>query len=191
MFHVKQSSAEAIERFADILYEWNDRMNLTSYTRSEFQNIGVFDCAVLADILAALGRWRFLDIGTGYGMPGFILKLLDPRFDPVLLDGSEKKIAFLTYAGTMLKVKFEAMQKRLPARQWRFTASCIVSKASMQEGGLLKVCEPLLEAGGVLAYFSGDAPPCHSNVLPLAGRVAYRRPDGSFSAITIRKKART
>jgi 16S rRNA (guanine527-N7)-methyltransferase len=191
---MKQLPAEPlklIENYADIVFKWNSKINLTSYTRKEFFDTGIFDCSVLLCILDSLEIREIADIGTGYGMPGMALKILKPDLTVHLIDASEKKIAFLEYAGKILNLNVGIHLRKLPDSSWKRQFGCIVSKASMKEDNLLKTAYGMLPEKGRLIYFAGLEPPVSSPRFRFLGNVFYQRPNKTFSRITMREKACT
>lgn len=189
MFHMKQLPKEALQllnSYIEILMKWNRKINLTSYTREELLEIGVFDAFVLKELLRSLDIKRILDVGTGYGMPGIIIKILDPSIDVSLLDGSEKKIAFLEYVSKILHIPMTIYFKYLPDKNWNKKFDCIVSKASMKEKALIEITHKMLSKDGKLIYFSSKEP-VKSDILPLFGAIFYKRKIKE-SYIIIRKK---
>jgi 16S rRNA (guanine527-N7)-methyltransferase len=77
------------------LYSWNQRVNLTGLkTMEEMAIKHVGDTLTLIRFLPK-GVHHVLDIGTGPGVPGFILKLFRHDLEIVLIDAVRKKISFL------------------------------------------------------------------------------------------------
>ena len=101
-------TAEQVEQFrvyAALLAEWNEKMNLTAITISEeVQTKHFLDCLVGLPLLAEeLGAplppqqtLDCIDIGTGAGFPGVPLKITWPNLKLTLVDGTAKKLRFLT-----------------------------------------------------------------------------------------------
>lgn len=83
-------------RYIDLLKTWNSKFNLTSI--NDPQKIAV---AHFLDSLTIFMVWRdhanasFLDIGTGAGFPGLVLKIVDESILLTLLDKNTKRIVFL------------------------------------------------------------------------------------------------
>lgn len=189
MFHMKQYPQErlqALEEYIELVMKWNKKINLTSYTKEELVKIGVFDAMVLLELLKILKIDEIIDIGTGYGMPGVVLKILSPSLNVHLLDGSEKKIAFLEYVSKILHIPMTIYFKRLPDKRWGKKFNCIVSKASMQEKELLNVCSNIMASQGFLIYYAKKEPKrnCH---LPVVGSIFYKREIGD-SYLVVRRK---
>ncbi len=78
------------------LVQWNRKVNLTGLRQPEqmiTKHLG--DTLVLKNWLPAAGMFTLLDIGTGAGIPGLILKILRPETEVWLLDARRKRISFL------------------------------------------------------------------------------------------------
>ncbi len=83
-------------RYLDLLQKWNKVYNLTSIREPE-QIVSHH----LLDSLAVLphlwpGRW--LDVGSGAGLPGLVLALMQPQWTFALLDSNSKKTSFVQQA---------------------------------------------------------------------------------------------
>lgn len=191
MFHMKQlpnETLQILDSYIQILFKWNEKINLTSYTKDEFYNIALPDCLAMNCVLKNLRIREFLDIGTGYGMPGLILKIIDKDYNVILLDSSQKKVAFLEYVSRILNINVSIYQNRLPDKRFNRQFGCIISKASMKENKLLSVCKDILMPGGWLLYYGGNKKPVWHKDFTLAGVVYYKRLNDTISNIFIRKK---
>lgn len=86
---------DAFARYADLLVEWNARMNLTRVPPAEFVERHFLDSlAGCAPARAARARTA-IDVGTGAGLPGIPWKIAYPRLRITLLDGTRKRLDFL------------------------------------------------------------------------------------------------
>jgi len=99
-----ETALAAFELYYQELILWNERLNLTAITAyDEVQTKHYLDCLVSLPLIAEeLGTrlpltkpLRLLDVGTGAGFPGIPLKVIAPALDLTLMDGTQKKIAFL------------------------------------------------------------------------------------------------
>lgn len=84
---------ELLERYAGLLREWNQRINLISRKDEEnvWQSHLLHSVSLLLRVTIADGS-RILDLGTGGGLPGIPLKILRPDLTFTLLDSTKKKI---------------------------------------------------------------------------------------------------
>jgi 16S rRNA (guanine527-N7)-methyltransferase len=99
----QEIDGEMIDRLADYLDElarWNRAYNLTAV-----RDIGDMISRHLADSLSIrpfLHGERIIDIGSGAGLPGVPLALVEPAMTFVLLDSNSKKTRFLTHVTGLL-----------------------------------------------------------------------------------------
>lgn len=95
---------ELIRQYFDLLVRWNRRINLTAIKDwEEFQQKHIADSLELLPFLD--GAKNILDIGTGAGIPGIILKIERPELEVTLLDSTRKKISFCDEAIRQLGLK--------------------------------------------------------------------------------------
>lgn len=94
------------------LVKWNANINLTS--------TATFDEAVkkhLPDTITSLPYLKgekILDIGTGAGVPGLLIKILCPLYKTALVDAVRKKVSFLQFIITSLKLnEIEAIHGKI------------------------------------------------------------------------------
>ena len=81
---------ELLDRYRQLLWEWNERMNLTRHTTLEkFVTRDVIDSRQLADLIERGAR--VLDVGTGGGVPGVVLAILRPDLSVSLCESTGKK----------------------------------------------------------------------------------------------------
>ncbi len=81
--------------FAERLLEKNKVMNLTAITEpKDVATLHLLDCAALLSLHPLQGK-TVVDVGTGAGFPGMVLRILEPDFDLTLLDSLGKRITWL------------------------------------------------------------------------------------------------
>jgi len=87
---------EKLEKFASILYEWNQIHNLTGAQTLD---------SIYENIMDSLYPMTFidtprslLDVGTGAGFPGLVLAVIYPEIEVVLCEPRYKRAAFLKFA---------------------------------------------------------------------------------------------
>lgn len=160
---VPPEAAGTLERYGALLLEKNQVMNLTAITEPEqVATLHMLDCAALLNVCDLTGR-RLLDVGTGAGFPGVVLKILAPSLDATLLDSLNKRLDWLAETcGTLgltgiRTVHARAEEKgRDPAFRERF--DIVTSRAVAELRTLAELCLPYVAPGGVfLAMKSMDS----------------------------------
>lgn len=110
-----------LHRYCDLLWEWNQKLNLTRHTD--------FDTFVSRDLwdTVQLSSWiedgeRVLDVGSGGGVPGLVLAILRPRVIVTVSDSIEKKTRALEdmvkRLGLQTQVANSRVQDLLPRRKY-------------------------------------------------------------------------
>ncbi len=138
------------------LMEWNSRMNLTSVTGWEqVQERHFLDSLSLSSIIETyhLENCRFIDVGSGAGLPGISLKIAFPGMTGTLLDATGKKVRFLKYVIDTLPLDgIEARHGRaeevahLPEMREQF--DLVVARAVAPMPVLAELTLPLCRPGG-------------------------------------------
>jgi 16S rRNA (guanine527-N7)-methyltransferase len=146
-------------RYAQILQQWNRKINLTSITDPMEVAVKHFLDSV-APSACIPQQGILLDIGTGGGFPGVPLKILRPQQPMVLIDGVRKKINFVKQVLRELHlVSIEAIQARAEDLGRHYTKTeqfdIIVSRALADVDVLFKLAAPLLKPDGRLVLYKG------------------------------------
>lgn len=85
-----------LERFKDLLVEKNKVMNLTGITESdEVDRLHFTDSAYPLTLPELRNAKKIIDVGTGAGFPGIVLKILAPEKEILLNDSLLKRLKFL------------------------------------------------------------------------------------------------
>lgn len=151
---------EAVERlcrYAQLLLEQNKVMNLTTITQPEqVARLHFLDSAALLAWRGpqALAGKRLVDVGTGAGFPGVVLKILQPSLRLTLLDSLGKRIAWLEDVCKVLSLDgVQCIHGRAeelahsPAYREQFDLAA--SRAVAAFPALCELCLPLVRPGGV------------------------------------------
>lgn len=155
------SLVPVLERFAALLLEKNQVMNLTAITEPEqVATLHFLDSLALTRILNFSGR-RVVDVGTGAGFPGVPLAMAVPDMELTLLDSLGKRVLFLRDCCAALKLDHAAcVHARAEefAADHRETYDIAVSRAVAALPVLCELCLPLVKPGGrFLAMKSVDS----------------------------------
>ena len=103
-----------LKRYYELLVEWNEKMNLTGITELEQVYLKHFyDSLTLHKIIDLNQNLSLVDIGTGAGFPGLVLKIVFPNLKITLIDSLNKRIEFLKFVINELGLKdIEAIHTR-------------------------------------------------------------------------------
>jgi len=130
--------------FIDLLDKWNKAYNLTAIrNKRDMLALHVLDSLSLLPYLA--DAKRILDIGSGAGLPGIPLAILQPERQFVLLDGNGKKTRFIKQAIIELKlnnvrVVHTRIEKYIPSDNF----DCITTRAFATIAETLEIIEHFL-----------------------------------------------
>ena len=94
-----------LEKYYELLVEWNEKFNLTNITDKEQVYLKHFyDSITLDKIINLKEQDSLCDIGTGAGFPGLVLKIVFPNLKVTLVDSLNKRIIFLNEVIKELKL---------------------------------------------------------------------------------------
>lgn len=194
--------ADALDLYARLLVEYNQKVNLTAITDPEgMENKHFIDSLLLANQPEVQGK--LVDVGTGAGFPGIVAKIYKPDLKLTLMEPTGKRVEFLKYACGELGIQAEFAKERAEeaARKgWREQFDVTTARAVAAMPALCEYCLPLVKVGGVfIAMKSLDEAEAASAEGPaekLGGRVAESRafhlPDGAGrSLIFVQKISQT
>jgi 16S rRNA (guanine527-N7)-methyltransferase len=146
------------------LLAWTGSINLTSIREpAEVARLHVLDSLTAVTPLRGRGITRFLDLGSGGGLPGILLALALPADRALLVESVGKKARFLDVAvealGLSDRVAVEAQRAEALARdprdRERWPAVTARAVAALEE--LAELAFPLLVPGGVLVAWKRGA----------------------------------
>jgi 16S rRNA (guanine527-N7)-methyltransferase len=154
-------TAARLARFRDLLLERNAHVNLTAIRLPvEVERRLFLDALAMIPAIDAFletarhhPRARLIDIGSGAGFPGLVLKIARPDLDVTLLDATAKKVAFLD--DVIADLKLEAIHavhgraEELGQRQsYREQFAIATARAVASLPVLLEFVLPFLDIGG-------------------------------------------
>ena len=156
---LEAQQAHMMARHAQLLGEWNRRINLTAI--SDPLEVAVKHCLdAIAPLHLLPPDGKLLDIGTGGGFPGIPLKIMRPDLDMTLIDAVRKKISFVNHVIRCLGLsRIEALHVRAEALageqrfQGRYTV--IVCRALADLTKVARLALPLLSGQGKIVVYQG------------------------------------
>lgn len=153
---------EQFSRYAAMLLEWNEKMNLTAITAPQEVAVKHFiDSASVwqEDWFTAEVR-RVIDVGSGAGFPGLPLKILHPELELTLMDALAKRVKFLEAVTAALGLKGVACihsraEEAARRRKYREHFDAAVSRAVAPLAVLAEYMLPFVRTGGFAAALKG------------------------------------
>lgn len=143
------------------LMEYNSHTNLTSITdKKEVYLKHFYDSLTITKVVNLNMITTILDIGTGAGFPGVVLKIFYPHLEVTLLDSNNKKTTFLTKLINLLELSDvmiinERSEKYIIGR--RESYDLVTSRAVANLQTLSELSLPFVKLGGVFIPLKGDA----------------------------------
>ncbi len=151
---------DQLEEYASILLDWNTRMNLTAIKEPE--GVAVRHFADSLTLLAAVDLPRsasVIDVGTGAGFPGMVLKIVRPDLKLTLLDSLNKRLIFLDALKTGLGLDADLVHLRAEdggrRPQLRDQFDLVTARAVAPLNVLCEWCLPYGKPGGRFAAMKG------------------------------------
>ena len=141
-----------LEMYYNLLIEWNNKMNLTGITeRNSVYLKHFYDCITLIKAIDLTKNLKIVDVGTGAGFPGLVLKIVFPNLDVVLVDALNKRINFLNHVIESLKLKnIEAIHDRIEnyAKNNLEVFDLVTCRAVAKLNIISELCLPLAKING-------------------------------------------
>lgn len=196
---------DRLRRYAALLEEKNRVMNLTAIEGEEaVARLHFLDCAALLTLPDFRGG-TLLDVGSGAGFPGLVLKILRPALAVTLLDSLDKRVTFQRETGAALGLEgLSCVHGRAeePPAGFRGGFDLVTSRAVARLSVLCELCLPLVRVGGRFLAMKGpsaeeELAECAAAVRLLGGGeariVPYTVPgtDAAHSVVVIEKRAPT
>jgi 16S rRNA (guanine527-N7)-methyltransferase len=142
--------------YIDLLEKWNKAYNLSGIKLKE--KMLTHHLLDSLSVLPFLQGGHGLDVGTGAGLPGFILALAKPEMHWVLLDSNQKKITFLNHALMELAPgNIEVVRNRVEDYRQEQLFSTITCRALMTASKFCDLVDPLLESAGLILMMKAAA----------------------------------
>jgi 16S rRNA (guanine527-N7)-methyltransferase len=166
--------------YLDLLLEWNQRFNLTAIESPEAvidkHFLDSLSCVAAVDFSRV---HRVVDVGTGAGFPGLVIRIAFPHLGLLLLDAIEKRLRFLRRVIEALGLSgVETVHARAEDagrdRRWREQFDVAVSRAVARLDTLSEFCLPLVRVGG--SFLAQKGPDVAAEVD--AARTAIRKLGG-------------
>lgn len=166
---------ETLLDYLDLLEKWNRAYNLTAIrVRSDMLVRHLLDSL---SVLPHLRGSRFLDVGTGAGLPGMPLAILEPERQFVLLDSNGKKTRFLFQVRLALSLgNVEIVDSRIENYRPAQPFDGVLSRAFASLPDMVTLCDHLIQDGAHLYAMRGAAGEDETHGLRQSGMPVHCEP---------------
>jgi len=133
--------------YKELLMKWNNSFNLTSVKNTEIVTHHFLDCLA---VIPFINSSRLLDVGTGAGLPGIVIAIVNPDIKVSLIDKVGKKITFIKRIIAELEIKnIETYHDRVELLTSEEKYDGIISRAFSNMEVFIKSTKHLIKSQGV------------------------------------------
>ena len=149
---------ESLLAFLAMLGRWNKTYNLTAVRDPlEMLRLHVLDSASIHHHIQ--GASSIIDVGSGAGLPGIPLAILNPQKQFTLLDSNGKKTRFIFQAIAELGLpNAQEVNQRVEQYQPETAFDWVTSRAFSSLPKMLKQCDHLVAEEGYFLAMKGKKP---------------------------------
>lgn len=152
------------ERYAELLCERNEQVNLTAITDPE--GIAVkhfFDSVYPFTMIDVPHGTKLIDVGTGAGFPSVPLKIFRPDIEITMLDSLNKRVNFLQEVSDELELNAKCVHGRAEetarfiksGNPYRESFDMATARAVANLRDLCEYCLPFVKVGGYFVALKG------------------------------------
>ncbi|MDK2821116.1 MAG: rRNA (guanine527-N7)-methyltransferase [Clostridia bacterium] len=150
-----------LRNYIDLLMEYNKKFNLTNITEEgEIWRKHVIDSLLIFYYLKIPNRISMLDVGTGAGIPGLVLKICRPDLKITLLESQKKKVNFLNLVIDKLGLNdvsciWDRAEKLGHDLKYREKFDMVVARGVASLNILAEYCLPFVKIDGLMVAYKG------------------------------------
>ena len=145
-----------LEKYYNMLIEWNNKMNLTRITEKEDVYLKHFyDSLTISKSIDLNKEENLCDLGSGAGFPGIVLKIFYPNLKITLIDALQKRVNYLNEIIKELNLK-DIKAIHIRAEDYHEKFDIVTSRAVANIEKLLKYTMHLLNKDGLMIAMKGD-----------------------------------
>lgn len=155
-----ETQLSQLEKYYELLVEWNEKINLTAITDPQGVAVKHFaDSLTFFNYIDVPLNSSIIDVGTGAGFPGIVLKIARPDIKLTLLDSLKKRLTFLENVLSELGLEAELIHSRAEDGaqdiDLREGFDFSVSRAVAQLNVLSEYCLPYVRLSGSFVALKG------------------------------------
>ena len=151
---VSEQQKDQLIELVNLLNKWNKAYNLTSVRDPQEMLVKhILDSIVVSPYLQGD---RFIDVGTGPGLPGLPLAIINPDKQFVLLDSLGKRVSFIRNAVLKLRLtNVTPVLSRVEEYQPEEKFDGVLSRAFASLKDMTEWCHHLLSSDGLFYALKG------------------------------------
>ena len=158
--NLTEEQLNKLDIYAKFLVEYNSHTNLTAITEEDQIYLKHFyDSLTLVKAIDLTKINNLIDVGTGAGFPGMVIKILFPNIAVTLLDSNNKKISFLEELGNKLQLTninyYHGRAEEFCLKN-RETFDLVTARAVSNMITLSELCLPLTKLNGYFIPLKGS-----------------------------------
>lgn len=151
-----------LEQYGKLLLEYNEKINLTAITdKKEVVWKHFYDCILFFKNIKVKEGAKIIDVGTGAGFPGVVLKIIRNDIDLTLLDALNKRLLFLGEVLKELDLEANLLHYRAEdgarKEELREKYDFAVARAVARQNILAEYCMPYVKKGGYFVALKGPS----------------------------------
>ena len=156
--HLDLLAGKKLLEYLALLRRWNKVHNFCA--EASYQTMLSYHILDSISVAGAINlkNKACLDVGTGPGLPGLLLAIVEPTSSIVLLDAKTKKIVFVKHAINVLKLaNTKAVASTIEQFKWANNFDVIVSRAFAALPKFVASVEHLCADNGILVAMKSSA----------------------------------
>lgn len=151
--NIDDSAFKRLDKFAEMLIETNKSFNLTAIKEPDDVTVKHFvDCLAIFKYVNIPENSKIIDVGTGAGFPGLVLKLVRPDIQMTFLDSTKKKLGFienvLNECGVQGEILHMRAEEAAQLSKYRESFDFATARAVAALPVLSEYCLPFVKVGG-------------------------------------------
>lgn len=155
------TALDRFDTYAELLVEWNGKMNLTAITEPEEIEVKHFlDCLMLPKYFNIDYIQTVIDVGAGAGFPSVPLLIYKPDLCLTMMDAINKRLTFLDTAVHALGLEAQLIHERAEAagqdENYREKFDLATARAVAPMNVLAEYCLPFVKVGGYFVALKGS-----------------------------------
>ena len=176
-FQLTGYQLDQLSQYERLLREWNQKISLTAICDAEgIQQKHFLDSISTVNVLKKHNFSNVIDVGTGAGFPGLVVKILFPDIQLTLVESVGKKVQFCTVVAEKLGLSHVSLfneRAEILGRDDRHREhyGVAIARAVAAMPILCEYLLPFVQRGGVMVAQKGESGPAETHLAENAIRL--------------------